>query len=316
MTKLIILIPAYNEEKSIDKTIKGIPKKIHGVDTIEVLVVNDGSVDKTLEMAMNAGAHVISHKRNMGVGATFMTGIRNAVLRDADILITLDADAQFDPKYIPELILPILQNQSDVVVGSRFLEIKPTRMPTIKKMGNKIFSKLVSWSVGQHLTDTQTGFRAYSRETLLNISIVNEFTYTQEVLIDLKFKGFRIIEVPVSVFYDENRKSRVVKSIFGYSYRALSIILKTLVYHRPIMAFGFLGIFLIGVGFLAKVITMTKFGGITVSAGFSSGLIILGVVGFMMGLFANVVFKRQAFAEKDLRNYIDELNKKGKLQQG
>jgi glycosyltransferase involved in cell wall biosynthesis len=311
--KLLVLIPAYNEEGIIDKTIRDIPKKIHGVDSIQILVVNDGSIDKTLEIAMNAGAEVVSHKRNMGVGSSFMTGIRNAVLRDADIVITLDADSQFNPKHIPELILPILQNQADVVVGSRFLEIKPTKMPIIKNFGNKVFSRLVSWCVGQHLTDTQTGFRAYSRESLLNISIVNEYTYTQEVLIDLKFKGFRIIEVPVSVQYDEKRKSRVVKSIFGYSYRALSIIMKTFVYHRPILAFSIIGIFLLGIGFLAKLITITKFGGLTISPGLSTGFIILGIVNLMMGLFANVVFKRQAFAEKDLRNYIDELNKKRRL---
>src|SRR3989304_2079715 len=205
-----------------------IPRKIMGIEKVEVLVVNDGSADKT-----------VSHKRNSGVGAAFMTGVRNAILMNADIVVTVDADSQFDSGQIPELIVPILNQQADVVIGSRFQNKKPANIPRIKYVGNNIFSKLVSWVVGQRFTDTQTGFRAYSKEALLNISVVNDFTYTQEALIDLKFKDLRIIEVPVSVIYDDKRKSRVVKNIFSYTSRALSIIIRTLMYHRPIFSFGF-----------------------------------------------------------------------------
>ena len=306
--KLFVLVPAYNEEKEIQKTILSIPKKIRGVEEITILVVDDGSTDKTVELALNAGANkVISHKGNMGVGAAFMTGIRNAVSMSADIVVTLDADSQFDSKQIPELIIPILNKQADVVIGSRFLGKKPKDIPKIKEFGNKIFTKLVSWILGQKFTDTQTGFRAYSRDALLKISIVNDFTYTQEVLIDLKFKGTKILEIPVKVKYDPNRKSRVVKSIFDYSVRALSIIIKTLTYHRPIMAFGLFGAFLCALGIIGKVLTISSI--ILFSAGLTTGFIILGIVSFMMGLFANVVFKRQAFTEQDLRHYLNELNK-------
>ena len=303
--KLVVLIPAYNEESSIAKAILGIPRKIRGVDKVEVLVVDDGSHDKTPELALNAGADkVVSHKRNMGVGAAFMTGIRNAVSMSADVVVTVDADSQFDSNQIPELIVPILNQQLDVVIGSRFLSGKPKNIPRIKMLGNKIFSKIVSWLTGQKFTDTQTGFRAYSREALLHVSIVNDFTYTQEVLIDLKFKGLRIGEIPVSVSYDEKRKSRVVKNIFNYSSKALSIIIRTLVYHKPILSFGLLGAVLIGGGILAKLLAIEKI--LVVKAGLSTGLIILGAVSFMMGIFASVVFMRQAFAEKDLRHYLDQ----------
>ena len=158
--------------------------------------------------------------------------------------------------------------------------------------------------VGQKITDSQTGFRAYSKEALLNISIVNEFTYTQEVLIDLKFKGMQIGEVPVDVMYDEKRKSKVVKSIFRYSTRALSIIIRTLTYHRPIFAFGLIGVILIGGGIFSKILTISNI--FQVNASLSTGFIILGAVSFMMGIFASVVFKRQEFAEKDLRHYVDQ----------
>jgi len=305
--KLIVLIPAYNEESSIEKTILSIPRKIRGIDNIDILVVNDGSADKTADLALNAGANkIVSHKRNRGVGAAFMTGIRNAISMNADIVVTIDADSQFDPNQIPELILPILNKQLDIVIGSRFLGNTPKNIPRIKMFGNKIFSKVVSWLVGQKFTDTQTGFRAYSKEALLNVSIINEFTYTQEVLIDLKFKDLQIGEIPVTVYYDDKRKSRVVKNIFNYSARALSIIIRTLVYHRPLFAFGLLGAILCGGGIIAKAITITKIFPGGVSTDLSSGFIILGVVSFMMGIFASVVFKRQAFAEYDLRHYINE----------
>ena len=306
--KLVIIIPAYNEEKDIQNTIRNIPKKIHGINETEILVVDDGSTDKTVDLAMNAGANkVVSHHNNIGVGAAFMTGVRNAISEGADIVVTIDADSQFDSNQIPELILPILNQQADVVVGSRFLKNIPQDIPRIKTIGNKIFTRIVSWTLDQKFTDTQTGFRAYSKEALLNISIVNDFTYTQEVLIDLKLKGTKILEIPVRVKYDPNRKSRVVKNIFSYSLMAMSIIVKTLVYHRPIMAFGLFGAFLCALGIIGKVLAITNVIGL--SAGLTTGFIILGVVSFMMGMFANVVFKRQAFTEKDLRHYLSKLNK-------
>ena len=302
--KLVILIPAFNEEESIGKTILSISKTLPGIDKIEILVVDDGSIDKTVDLAMNAGADkIISHKKNIGVGAAFMTGVRNAISMNADIVVNIDADFTLDAKEIPLLIGPIISNQFDVVIGTRFIKNIPTDFPKIKIVVNKIFTQVVSLATGQKFSDTQTGFRAYSKEALQNISVVNDFTYTQEVLIDLKFKGFRIGEVPISI-KSYRKDSRVVKSIFGYSWRALSIIIRSLVFHRPILAFGILGIVLFAGGILAKITTILDV--LSVSSGLSTGLIILGIVSFMMGLFAGVVFKRQTFAEKEIRHFVKE----------
>jgi len=150
--KLVVLIPAYNEEENIEKVVRSIPRKIIGVDDIKILVVDDGSTDQTMDMAMNGGAYrVVSHKRNAGVGAAFMTGIRNAITMNADILVAVDADSQFDSNQISELILPIINNQADVVIGTRFQNEKPKNIPRIKYLGNKIFTKIVSSIVQQKL---------------------------------------------------------------------------------------------------------------------------------------------------------------------
>ena len=301
---MVVLVPAFNEEKNIENTIRSIPKKIFGIDEVKILVVDDGSTDKTMDKAMNGGAYrVVSHTTNTGVGAAFMTGVRNAISMNADILVAVDADSQFDSNQIPELISPILNNQADVVIGSRFKEGKPKNIPRIKFLGNMIFTRIVSGLVQQKFTDTQTGFRAYSKKALLNISVVNDFTYTQEVLIDLKFKGLQITEVPITVKYDDKRKSRVVKNIYSYSSKVLAIITRTLVFHRPMFSFTLLSAIFLGGGILAKLLTISSI--FLVNQSLSTGIIILGGVSFMMGVFATVVFRRQAFAEKDLRHYLE-----------
>ena len=304
--KVVILMAAYNEEKLVGNAILKIPRNITGVDKVEVLVVNDGSTDKTVEMALNAGADkIISHKTNQGVGAAFMTGIRNAISMGADIVVTVDGDGEANVDEIPDLINPIIMNQFDVIVGTRFLKNIPDNYSRVNLFGNRIFTKLVSFVAGHKFSDTQSGYRAYSKDAIADISIINNFTYTQEVLLDLHFKGYKIGNVPISFTYRDD--SKMTKSISKYTYRALSIILRSLVFHRPIMAFGLFGAFLAGVGILAKLVTGYT-DTINVHNTLSSGLILLGAVSFMMGLFASIVFKRQMFTEKELRHHIKKLN--------
>lgn len=306
--KLVVLIPAYNEEELIGKTISAIPRKIFGIEKIEVLVIDDGSTDKTVEIALNAGANkIVSLGKNMGVATAFMTGIRNAISMNADIVVTLDGDGQFPPEQISNFIVPIQNQQYDVISGARFRKGVPAGYSRTKLIGNKIFSAMVSWVVGQKFYDTQTGFRAYSREAILNISIISEYNFAQEVLIDLIFKGFRIGEVPIKVTFDKNRKSRIVRNVFSYSIKVTSTILRSILFHRPILAFGLFGLILCGGGVLSKFLNL--FDILHSSNDLANGLIIVGIVSFMMGLFANVVFKRQAFTEKDFRIRLKEMGR-------
>ena len=171
-----------------------------------------------------------------------------------------------------------------------------------------MFTKLISFLAGQKFTDTQSGYVAYSREALMNLTVVNEFNFSQEAILDLKFKGFRLGEIPVSVKYFEERKSRIVKSMFNYSSRVTSMIIKTLVYHKPVLTFGILGSLLILGGIFGKIITVTDMFNFGIDSELTTGFIILGIVNYTLGLFANVVFKRHAFTEKRLRDYIKETN--------
>ena len=200
---LIILIPAFNEESMIQKTIQNIPKKINGITKIQIIVVDDGSKDKTAELAMNAGADkVISHKNNLGVGASFMTGIRTCLSQNADIVVTLDADSQFDSNEISKLIVPILNNELDVVIGSRFLNQK-TKVPRYRKRGIKIITSAANFGADLNVSDSQSGFRAYSKNAINVIHPTEEgMSASTEILLKISNNGLSLAEVPITISYE------------------------------------------------------------------------------------------------------------------
>ncbi len=252
--KLVILIPAFNEEKSLGKVLEKIPQKIKGVDQIDVLVVNDGSTDQTAAIARQNGAKVVTHPKNRGLGAAFKTGIDEALKIGADIIVNIDADGQFNPKDIPLLIAPILSGQAQMATATRFKEkaLIPANIPPAKLWGNRQFTKLVNFLTGENFTDTQCGFRAYSREAALRLNLFGQFTYTQEVFIDLLEKGMNIVEVPLKVTYFKNsqRKSAISGSLLKYGFRALEIILRTFRDYRPLLFFGIPGMAICLPGFI------------------------------------------------------------------
>ena len=236
--KIVVIIPAYNEENTIAKVIGEIPRDIS--DSVEVLVIDDGSSDNTVTIAKKAGAdHVISHGYNKGLGIAFQTGIRNALEIGADIIINIDADGQFNPGDIPKLIKPIVEQKADMVTCSRFLKKEwIPKMPLVKRFGNKLFTNFINFLTRQKFTDTQCGFRAYSRDAALRMNLMGTFTYTQEVFLDLAEKGLIIKEIPCQVKgVREHGKSKVVKNPLLYAINSLMIILKAFRDYHPLKFF-------------------------------------------------------------------------------
>lgn len=247
---VMISIPALNEAESIGSVIDGIPANIDGFDQITVLVVDDGSSDETASIARDRGATVISHPVNRGLASAFRTALFHALEIQADVMIGMDADGQFDTNDLPNLIKPILSGDADFVTGDRFFDgsMHPEGMPPSKYWGNQLMSLLVSRITGLHFSDVSCGFRAYSREAILQLNIHGSFTYTQESFLDLAAKGIRITEVPVRVRYDPSRKSRVARNLFRYGGRTLLTILRTVRDHAPLKVIGYPGAVLALIG--------------------------------------------------------------------
>ena len=218
--RLLVGIPAYNEAATITDVIERIPKQVNGVDGVDVVVVDDGSTDDTGALAQAAGAAVVRHARNSGVGVAFQSLVRHALETRADLLVTIDADGQFNADHIPQLIAPIVSGGALVSTASRFMDpaLVPD-MPRVKKWGNKRVARLVSRLTGFEYHDVSCGFRAYSRESLLRLTIYHSFTYTHETFLDLAAKRVSIEEVPLAVRgVREVGQSKIAASVLRYAW--------------------------------------------------------------------------------------------------
>ncbi len=234
--RLLIGIPALNEAASIGDVIAAIPRSIAGVDGIVALVVDDGSSDDTGAIARAHGATVVRHRRTLGLGHAFRTLQRQAVELGADVLVTLDGDGQFNPADIPALVEPILAGQADVCTASRFADpaLIPA-MPPVKRWGNDRVARIVSRLSGREFHDVSCGFRAYSREAVLRLTVHGAYTYTHETLLDLAAKGLAIREVPLRVRGErQHGKSRVASSVPRYALNTSGIMIRFYRDHRPL----------------------------------------------------------------------------------
>ena len=241
----MIFLPALDEEDRIAEVLSALPDRLEGVDTIVRLVVDDGSTDRTAEIAVAAGALVLRHPRNLGVGSAFHTAVEEALRQGADALVSIDADGQFEPSQIPDLLAPIVDDQADFVTGNRFGgRRRPESMPRLRYWGNLWVARILRTISGTHLGDVSCGFRAYSREALLNLNLFGAFTYTQETVLDMSFKGLRLAEVPVTVRYFQGRQSRVAPNLLSYGLRAVRIIIASIRDFQPLAFFGTLGMVL------------------------------------------------------------------------
>ncbi len=217
--KILVIIPAYNEEKTIKNVVRGIPKHI-GKHTLTTLVLNDGSQDQTQHFALLAGVRVVNHRINMGVGAATATGFEVARRLNGDIMVTLDADGQHDPKEIAKIIKPLLSQKTNVVVGTRLKLSKG--MPWHRKIGNKFFNLITYVFYGIKTTDSQSGFRAYDRKAIRLIKIHTlGYEFCTEIFGEIKRHNLKVIEIPIKAIYTRESRRKGQPAING-----VNIILK------------------------------------------------------------------------------------------
>lgn len=305
---LAVLIPAYNEESTIQNVINSIPKKIEGIEKISVIVVNDGSTDNTETLALKAGAVVVTHKTNKRLGPTFRDGLEKAMEIKSDILVTIDADGQFDTNEIPSLIKPLIENEAEFVTGSRFEDgtIPPENMPWIKRWGNHKVAGIISWATGKKFKDVTCGFRAYSKEAMLRLNLFGKFTYTQETFLDLAFKDLEIKEIPVTVKYFKNRKSKIASSLINYGINSANIIFRAIKDYKPLKFFGLTGILIFLLGLAFDIFLLIHYSiNLTFSPFKSLGFLgaflnAIGVLVFFIGILADLIDKIRQTQEKIL----------------
>lgn len=304
--RLLVAIPALNEEATIKRVIDGIPDCIEGIDLISAVVVDDGSTDSTAQLAREAGAVVLRHHNRKGVGAAFATALSYAIEQGVDLIATIDADGQFNPADIPALVAPIVADEADFVTASRFIDPAMTpEMPWIKRWGNHRMSHLVSSLTGGKFYDVSCGMRCYSRKAMLNLNLLGEFTYTQEVFLNLAFKHLRIVEIPIPVRGERKYgKSRVANSILQYAVQSSKIILRAYRDYRPMHLFGGIALLLLipaalfG-GFLMIHYLMT--GNFTPYkwTGFTAGTLgVLGLVMLHMGMLGDMLNRHRLYLEE------------------
>ena len=253
--KLIIQIPCYNEEKSLPITLNALPKKFEGIDEIEVLIINDGSTDKTVEVARSLGVkHIVEMPHNCGLAKAFVAGINTALSLEADIIVNTDADNQYCADDIEKIIKPILNGSADIVIGSRPVS-KIQHFSLLKKMLQKLGSFVMRLISSTDVEDAPSGFRAFSRNAAIQLNVFDNYTYTLETIIQARAKGLILACVPINVNPDL-RKSKLVKNIFDYVRRSMFTMIRMFIIYRPFRFFAILaGIFLffgalIGIRFL------------------------------------------------------------------
>lgn len=302
--KLIIQIPCLNEEESLPTTLKALPKSIDGIDTIEVLVIDDGSTDNTSQVAKDNGVqHVVRLTKKKGLATVFHVGLDASLKRGADIIVNTDADGQYKGEDIPRLVKPIVEGKADIVIGNRDIEnIK--QFSWLKKRLQRLGSYVVRQLSGSKIPDATTGFRAYSKEAALRLNIVSSYTYTLETIIQAEYKNLAIENITIQT-NKVDRPSRLFKNIPEYIKRSLLTMLRVYSMFNPLKVFSTLGFisffggFLIGCRFLYYYLTYGTSGKIQ-SLILAAVLILIGFQLFIIGLVSDLISANRRLIEDAL----------------
>lgn len=302
MTKLIIQIPCYNEEKTLGTTLQDLPRQIEGIDQVEWLIINDGSSDRTVDVAKSYNVdHIVSLPQNQGLAKAFMKGLEASLQAGADIIVNTDADNQYCAEDIPLLIEPILNQEAEIVIGTRPIRTIRHFSPT-KKLLQKLGSWVVRLASNTDILDAPSGFRAISKEAALQLNVFNSYTYTLETIIQAGQKGIPIKSVPIRT-NPMLRPSRLVKSNLSYVWRSFLTILRIFIIYKPLRFFLLLGSipFLIGTGLGMRWLFLFSIGSNPVkiqSLILTAILIIIGIQLWTFGLVADLMAANRRLLEE------------------
>lgn len=317
--KLVVISICLNEEKTIGELLDGIPSNIGGVDEIVKMVVDDGSSDNTVKVAKEHGALVFSNRVQKRLAHSFQFAINKALELGADIAVNIDGDMQFNPGEIPNLVIPILKGEADFVAGNRFHGERPEGISLGKYYGNRLGAYIIGRLAYESFQDVTCGFRAYSREAMLQMNINSRYTYTQESFQLMANKKLNIVQVPVSIKYYEGRKSRVVSSIHSFITVSAFNILRAFRDFAPMKFFGWLGLipFLLGMMFLiftgihwlnTGLFSPYKFVGFTGIYLVSLGLIV-GLFAILSDMLGRMLNNQEKILYFEKKNYYSKFKK-------
>jgi glycosyltransferase involved in cell wall biosynthesis len=302
--KLIVQIPAFNEEATIAQTLRDIPKKIDGITSIESLVIDDGSSDNTAEAARKAGAtHVVQLKTHRGLSSAFLAGINAALRLGADIIVNTDADNQYAGADIPKLVAPIMRGSADVVIGDREVSKSPY-MSAVKRLLQRIGSRTVGLASGIRVSDVTSGFRAFSRDAAMQINVFNPFTYTLETVIQAGNRNLGVQSVPVRT-NAPTRPSRLYHGLGTYLRKSTATIFRIYTIYKPLKTFFAIGAVLLLAGSALGVRFLWHFangerGGHIQSLILAAVFLIIGFQTLLIGLVADLISVNRRLSEEVL----------------
>jgi glycosyltransferase involved in cell wall biosynthesis len=302
--KVFIQIPCLNEENTLPLVYKNMPKTLPGVDEVEWLIIDDGSSDKTIEVAKKLGVkHFVHHRRNMGLARSFRDGIDYALKHGADIVVNTDGDNQYPQERIKDLIKPIIDGQADIVIGDRQTS-KIAEFSDFKKMMQRFGSWVVNKAANTDLPDAASGFRAYSRSSLMQLNIVTPFSYCMETIIQAGYKRLKIISIPITT-NAKTRESRLFKNIWQHMYKSGSAIVRCYIMFRPHVIFLTSGIVFLVLGSIPfiRFITFALQGnprGHLQSLIIGSALITVSVISFALTVIADLQKTNRILLEDQL----------------
>jgi glycosyltransferase involved in cell wall biosynthesis len=313
MPKLLIQIPCYNEEQTLPRTLAELPRSVPGFDSVEWLVVDDGSTDRTVDLARRCGAdHVVSLPQNQGLARAFVVGLEACLKAGADVIVNTDADNQYDAAGIPALVEPIVAGRAQIVIGERPI-MRVREFSLVKKLLQRLGSAVVKIASGTRIPDAPSGFRAMHAEAALRLCVFSDYTYTLETIIQAGRNNIAVASVPVAV-NPSTRPSRLVRSTHSYVLRSLLTIVRIFILYKPLRFFLLVGtLFLlpglaIGVRFLLLYLGGEGQGHVQ-SLILAAILLVTAVIVYVAGILSDLVAANRVLLEevrmRELRSEVE-----------